>query len=72
MDTEDSQIRYFVFGDHQNAYIQFTYIVFGDHQNTDIQIHFQVSDFFLGLALSLLLGNAERERWQNIPPTIEH
>ncbi len=40
MDTEDIQIRYIVFGEHQNLCIQFTYIVFGDHQNTYIQIHF--------------------------------
>jgi hypothetical protein len=40
MDMKDIQIRYIVFGNHQNTYIQFTYIVFGDHQNTYIQIHF--------------------------------
>ena len=40
MDMEDIQIRYIVYGDHQNTYIQFIYIVFGDHQNTYIQIHF--------------------------------
>ncbi len=40
MDTEDIQIRYIVFGEHQNTYIQFTYIVFGDHQHTYIQINF--------------------------------
>ncbi len=34
----------------QSTNIQITYIVFGGHQNTYIQIHFQVSDFFLGLA----------------------
>jgi hypothetical protein len=32
----------------------------------------EVSDFFLGLALFLLLRKAEREHWLNIPPTIEH